>query len=59
MLYVIVTQITNHDESIKMPQSQVTQSQGIEKNIEDFGIDNIIQYDNSMLATFLWSVYGL
>ena len=43
MSHVIVIQVTRHDRS-------VTQSYNIEKIVEDFKIDDIIQYSNSMLV---------
>jgi len=35
----------------------VTQTYNTEKNIKDFGTDDIKQHDNSILA--LWSTHGL
>jgi len=40
-----------------MSQSQVTQSYNTKKDIKGFKTDNIIQYNNSMLA--LWSIHRL
>ena len=57
ILYMTIIQVTKYDRDITfiigwshMSQSQITQSHVTEKDIEGSGIDNIIQYINSILA---------
>ena len=46
-----------YDKGVTSVTVTVTQSHNTEKVVEDFGIDNIIEYSNNMLA--LWKVHKL